>query len=61
MTSNNSIPYCPLLSVGSGGIDMICTQEKWAWYLANVRKCSIDKMGYNALLDASSKKKPVNQ
>ena len=52
-----STPFCPLLSIGANGIDMICTKEKCAWYMANVKKCSMYIMGYNALLEANSKKK----
>ena len=49
--------FCPLLSIGTNGIDMICTKEKCAWYMANVKKCSMYIIGYNALLDANGKKK----
>ncbi len=31
------IPYCPLLSVGQN-VDMVCTQERCAWYMANVKQ-----------------------
>ena len=55
--ANESTPFCPLLSIGANGIDMICTKEKCAWYMANVKKCSMYIMGYNALLEANSKKK----
>jgi len=51
-----SAPYCPLLSIGTG-IDMVCTQDKCAWYMANVKKCSMYIMGYNALLEANNNQK----
>lgn len=56
MAVKKEIPFCPLLSIGTG-IDMVCTQERCAWYMANVKKCSMYIMGYNAILDANSKKK----
>lgn len=58
--AEKDIPYCPLLSIGANGIDMVCTQDRCAWYMANVKKCSMYIMGYNALMDANSKKKPNN-
>ncbi len=53
----SEIPFCPLLSISTGGIDMVCTQDKCAWYMANVKKCSMYIMGYNALIQANDKKK----
>ena len=57
-TAKKDIPFCPLLSAGCD-IDKVCTQERCAWYMANVKKCSVYIMGYNALMEANSKKKPV--
>ena len=57
MIEKQKIQYCPLLSINSNGIDMVCTQDKCAWYLENVKKCSMYIMGYNALLDANNKNK----
>ncbi len=48
------IPYCPLMSVGKD-VDMVCTQERCAWYIPNIKKCSMYIMAYNALLEANSK------
>jgi len=48
------IPFCPLMSAGSD-IDMVCTQERCAWYIPTVKKCSMYLLAYNALLDANSK------
>ncbi len=59
--SDNKIQYCPLLSIGTGGIDMVCTQENCAWYMSSVKKCSIYMLGYNALMETNSKRKPNNQ
>ena len=58
MAGKTDIPFCPLMSVGANGVDMVCTQERCAWYMANVKKCSVYIMAYNALIDANSKKKP---
>jgi hypothetical protein len=51
------IPFCPLMTVGSE-IDKVCTQERCAWYLSTVKKCSMYIMAYNSLLDANSKQVP---
>ncbi len=52
----NDIPVCPLISIGSG-IDMVCSQQKCAWYLPNVQKCAMYLIAYNALLSANQKQK----
>ncbi len=54
--AGKDIPYCPLMSVGSG-IDMVCTQERCAWFVPSVKKCSLYLLAYNALLEANSKQK----
>lgn len=51
------IPFCPLMSVGAN-IDMVCTQERCAWYMASVKKCSMYLIAYNSLLEANSKQIP---
>lgn len=56
MAIPKDLQTCPLLSVGTG-IDMVCTQNKCAWYVPNVKKCSMYLMAYNALLDANQKQK----
>lgn len=48
------IPFCPLLSVGQD-VDMVCTQDRCAWYMPNVKKCSIYLTAYNALLEANAR------
>lgn len=53
----NGTPFCPLLSVGQD-VDMVCTQERCAWYMASVKKCSMYLLAYNALLDANTKQMP---
>lgn len=57
MASTRDLPTCPLLSIGTGGIDMVCTQNKCAWYVPNVKKCAMYMLAYNALLDANQKQK----
>ena len=56
MADSKDLQTCPLLSI-STGIDMVCTQNKCAWYVPNVKKCSMYLMAYNALLDANQKQK----
>lgn len=52
--TKKSIPYCPLMSVGKD-VDMVCTQDRCAWYVPNIKKCSMYIIAYNALLDANAK------
>ena len=56
----NDIPVCPLISIGSG-IDMVCSQQKCAWYVPSIKKCSMYLMAYNALLEANQKQKAAKQ
>ncbi len=51
------IPFCPLMSAGSD-VDMVCTQERCAWYLSTIKKCSIYIIAFNALLEANLKQVP---
>lgn len=56
----NDIPVCPLISINSG-IDMVCSQQKCAWYVPSVQKCSVYLMAYNALLEANQKQRAAKQ
>lgn len=58
--SKNDIPVCPLVSIGAG-IDMMCSQQKCAWYISSVNKCSMYLMGFNALLDANLKQQEAKR
>lgn len=53
-TVKRPIPFCPLMSAGKD-VDMVCTQDRCAWYIPNIKKCSVYITAYNALLDANSK------
>ena len=53
MTSKN-IPYCPLMSAGNS-IEIVCTQERCAWYLKNYKMCSMYVIAHNAALDIAGK------
>lgn len=55
MAIKKDIPFCPLLSISTGGIDMVCTEERCSWYIPSVKKCSMYIMAYNALLSANSR------
>ena len=48
------IPICPLMSAGSD-IEIVCAQEKCAWYLKNYKTCSVYLLAHNAALDAKGK------
>jgi hypothetical protein len=36
---------------------MVCSQQKCAWYVPSVQKCSMYLLAYNALLDANQKQR----
>ena len=52
--SNNFIPICPLMSAGSTQ-DIICAQERCAWYMKNYKTCSVYILAHNAALDIKTK------
>ena len=48
------IPICPLMSAGND-ITIVCVQERCAWYLSNIKKCSMYMLGHNAMIDVKNK------
>ena len=52
--SNSQLPTCPLMSAGNE-IPIVCLQERCAWYLPNLKKCSVYILGHNAMLDVKNK------
>lgn len=52
--AQRDIPFCPLMSAGSD-IDKVCTQERCAWYVPSVKKCSVYMLAYDALLNVNQK------
>ncbi|MDD3236701.1 MAG: hypothetical protein PHV37_01215 [Candidatus Gastranaerophilales bacterium] len=48
------IPICPLMSAGND-IEIVCAQEKCAWYIKNFKTCSVYLLGHNAVLDIKEK------
>lgn len=46
--SDNQIPLCPLMSAGND-IPQVCTQERCAWYMKNVRACSLYVIAHSQL------------
>ncbi len=55
--ARKEIPFCPLMSAGSE-VDMVCTQDRCAWYLSTTKKCAIYIVAFNSLLDANLKQVP---
>lgn len=51
------IPICPLMSAGSD-IEIVCAQEKCAWYIKNYKTCSVYLLAHNAALDIKQKQSP---
>ncbi len=54
------IPFCPLMSAGSD-IDKVCTQERCAWYIPSVKKCSMYMLAYNALQETNLRQQAVKK
>ncbi len=52
--SLNSIPICPLMSAGNE-IPIVCMQDKCAWYLQNLKRCSMYLQGYKTMLEIKEK------
>ena len=50
------VMFCPLMSVGTN-VEMVCIEDRCAWYLQSVKKCSVYMNAYNALLDVTEKQK----
>ena len=51
---SNKIPFCPLMSAGSS-VQLVCTQERCAWYMKNYKTCAVYLLGHNAVLDIKEK------
>jgi len=54
------LPFCPLMSVGSG-IDMVCTGDRCSWYMPGVKKCAVYVMAYNAVLEANQRQQEMKK
>ncbi len=52
--ANPATPYCPLMSAGNS-IEVVCAEERCAWYMQNYKKCSIYILAHNAAMDIQSK------
>ena len=51
---SNRIPICPLMSAGND-IQVVCSQERCAWYMKNYKTCSVYLLAHNAVLDIKEK------
>lgn len=49
-----SIPICPMMSAGNS-TEIICAQEKCAWYIKKYKTCSVYVIAHNAILDIKTK------
>lgn len=54
---SNSIPICPIMSAGND-IQIVCSQERCAWYMKNYKTCSVYILAHNAVLDIKAKQPP---
>ena len=50
----SSIPICPVMSAGNT-TEIICAQEKCAWYIKKYKTCSVYVLAHNAILDIKTK------
>ncbi|MBR1753989.1 hypothetical protein IJ732_04055 [bacterium] len=48
--ADKQIPICPLKSAGSE-FDIICSQERCAWYIKPFKMCSVYMLGHKAAMD----------
>ena len=53
-TINSSIQYCPLMSAGKD-IEVVCAQERCAWYMRSYKMCAAYILAHNAALDIQEK------
>lgn len=56
MVDKTSMPFCPLMSAGSS-VEIVCTQERCAWYLKTYKMCSMYVVAHNAALEIQEKQK----
>ena len=56
--TEKQIPICPLKSAGNT-FDIICSQERCAWYIKPYKMCAIYVMGHKTAMDIQEKQ--VNQ
>lgn len=54
MAENKPIPFCPLMS-SSGVKEVVCIQERCAWYLKKYKMCAMYLVAHNAALDIKDK------
>lgn len=51
---NKQIPICPLKSAGSE-FDIICSQERCAWYIKPFKMCAVYMLGHKSAMDIQEK------
>jgi len=52
--SKIGIPVCPLMSAGQD-IEIVCAQEKCAWFMKNSKTCAVYVMAHKSLLEIKEK------
>jgi len=52
--SSNQIPTCPLMSAGNE-IQVLCSQDKCAWYMKSYKTCSVYLLAHDAALNIKEK------
>ncbi|MEI8128974.1 MAG: hypothetical protein WCG95_05090 [bacterium] len=54
--SDKKILCCPLMSAGHT-IEVLCSQERCAWYIKNYKMCSMHVVAHNAALEVQAKQR----
>ena len=48
--AEKQIPFCPLKSAGND-IDIICSQDRCAWYIKPYKMCCVYVLGHKAAME----------
>lgn len=52
--SKMGIPVCPIMSAGQD-IEIVCAQEKCAWFMKSSKTCAVYVLAHKNLLDIKEK------
>ncbi len=52
--ASSQIPLCPLMSAGNE-MQIVCAQERCAWYMKNYKTCSIYILAHDAAINIKEK------
>lgn len=58
--ASKDTPYCPLKSAGQE-FEVLCSEERCAWYMKNYKMCSVYILAHDAALDIQAKQHAKKQ